>query len=112
MCWDVQALHVDTNVAIAYSVDTLTDCGPGTPPGVSQAAESDPGSVIASVVWVAVIPGKTKYMITAQGQAPAFTSVGPDPEEALLPGVRRCKHTYTLVNMDGSRAIIWIPSMV
>jgi hypothetical protein len=23
-CWDVQARHVDTNVAIAYSVDTLT----------------------------------------------------------------------------------------
>jgi hypothetical protein len=23
-CWDVQALHVDTNVAIAYSVDTIT----------------------------------------------------------------------------------------
>jgi hypothetical protein len=23
-CWDVQALHVDTNVAIAYSVETLT----------------------------------------------------------------------------------------
>jgi hypothetical protein len=23
-CWDEQALHVDTNVAIAYSVGTLT----------------------------------------------------------------------------------------
>jgi valyl-tRNA synthetase len=25
-CWDVQALHVDTNVAIANSMDTLTAC--------------------------------------------------------------------------------------
>jgi hypothetical protein len=26
-CWDVQVLHVDTNVAIAYSVDMLTTWG-------------------------------------------------------------------------------------
>jgi hypothetical protein len=39
--------------------------------GSPRRPESDSGSVIALVVWVAVVPGRSKYLGTAQGPVPA-----------------------------------------
>jgi hypothetical protein len=77
------------------------------------AAELDSGSVIALVFCVAVVPGRTKYVRTScAGAIFRLCLSGAGPREALSIGVSDCKHANTGVNMDGSRAIVWIRWMV
>jgi hypothetical protein len=66
-------------------------------------AELDSGSVIALVVCVAVVPGRTKHVRTSCAGAGFLLCLSGAFPNALLSGVSGCKHAYIGLNMDGSR---------